>query len=90
MRLNQVEQEKSDLQVRLNQVEDELVKLKDELELERNEKRSIQMRLNQVEQEKSNLQVRLNQVEDELVKVYLSKSWKITRPLRWIRRKLKL
>ncbi len=90
MRLNQVEQEKSDLQVRLNQVEDELVKLKDELELERNEKRSIQMRLNQVEQEKSDLQVRLNQVEDELVKVYLSKSCRITRPLRWIRRKLKI
>ncbi|MGC9124027.1 MAG: hypothetical protein ACP5IB_08195, partial [Thermoplasmata archaeon] len=41
-------------------------------------------------QEKNSLQKKFEEVEDELVKIYLSKSWRITRPLRWLRRKLKI
>ncbi|QSR87496.1 hypothetical protein EM20IM_04015 [Candidatus Methylacidiphilum infernorum] len=38
----------------------------------------------------SKLKARNEELLNELVELYLSKSWSITKPLRWIRRKLKI
>jgi hypothetical protein len=67
---------------KLNQVEDELVRTKQE-------KDELYQKLNYIEQQNRELQVKLNQKEEELVRVYMSKSWRITSPLRWFRRKLR-
>jgi hypothetical protein len=64
------------LQRKIGELESELQNLQSQLEIEK--------------QEKGSLQRKFEEVEDELVKIYLSKSWRITRPLRWLRRKLKI
>ena len=51
---------------------------------------NLQSQLEIEKQEKNSLQKKFEEVEDELVKIYLSKSWRITRPLRWLGRKLKI
>jgi hypothetical protein len=100
----ELEQEKTSLQKKVEELEIELHNFQSQLESERQEKTSLQKKVEELEielhnfqsqlelerQEKVNLQQKITQLEDELVKIYLSKSWRITKPLRWLRRKLKI
>ncbi len=68
------------------ELEEEIDMLRDRLNQEQNKVRELQDRLNQEENKVKELQDRLNQTENELVMVYLSKSWRLTRPIRKLKR----
>jgi len=54
------------------------------------EKAKLEGRVSELESELSQQKERNNQLLEELARLYLSNSWKITRPLRYLRRKLRI
>jgi len=94
----------SDIKVRADEEFSSYFDLLRDLTHQKSRNEELLNELAQVKEEKSQLEAKVQALEteltqqkskneellNELVRVYLSKSWRITRPLRWLRRKLKI
>ncbi len=77
-------------------LKDRLIEVQSELEQERQNKADLQAKIDSLNQEieqerqnKADLQAKINELTKEIAKIYSSKSWMITKPLRWARQKLR-
>jgi len=81
--LDAKEQSENLLRQKNEELENEVVSL-------RQQRTELQDKMSGLESELIAVRQKNEELENELVSLYLSNSWRITKPLRWIRRKLKI
>jgi len=77
-------------EIELSELKSKNEELLNELIQTKEEKSQLEAKVQALETELTQQKSKNEELLNELVGVYLSKSWRITRPLRWLRRKLKI